>query len=596
MSEHQLSVESKAAALLIRLANVAEQQGNEAFLDILVADIADILQVATVLIGEISPDHKEVHVASMCHNSEVIKGVTYKLQATPCENVLSRQACFFPQKIQSLFPEDRMLSDIRAESYLGRPLFDRDGQIIGLIAVLDSKPMETDQVIGAIFKLFANQTANELIRIRMEQKLTHLAQNDSLTGWMERHHFYDLLEEELDLHNPNDYVLFFINIDNFRLINEAVGHLLGDQVLRQFSSRLRTVFQKEKVILCRYSGDEFAVFLKVTEETPAVGQLVDQLSSQIKMPMLIQDQISYITASIGISCYPQDASGGTLLVHRAEMAMKKAKERGKNNLVFFTEDIVDDRQRFSLKNELYEAITNRQFYLVYQPKWSWEGAVTGFEALVRWQHPTRGMIPPDEFIPLAEETGLINLLGDWVLKEACRQIREWNIAGIRDVTVAVNMSAVQFAKETILTDICAAVEEHHILYSSLIIEITEGMAMQNPDWTVSMINELQKRGIRVHLDDFGTGFSSLNYLSRFPVDAIKIDRSFVQNIGVDKRDTSIVNALLSIVSSLQLNVVAEGVETKEQAAYLIRHGCREMQGFYYSKPLPPKEAIAFCEN
>ncbi|OLN22050.1 hypothetical protein BTO30_11560 [Domibacillus antri] len=591
MKERYSEREKNAAEILVKLADAVTEQVGGHFFQSLVREIAEVLEVSTVLVGEFREKIEEVHVVAMYHDHKIIENISYNLAATPCANVVNKQACFYPENIQLLFPDDGMLADIHAQSYLGEPLCDAEGNVVGLIAVLDTNPMVSDQLISAVFRIFANRTANELIRRQMEEKLRRAAHFDTLTGWMERHHFYDVLEEKLSSQPDEKWVLFFIDIDNFKMINDSLGHVMGDQILRQFSGRLRFVFKEEEAVFCRFSGDEFAVLMKNRADEKAIKQLADKVFDSFQTPLLVNEHMSYMTASMGIALYPEDACGSTLLVHCADIAMNKAKTKGKNNYIFFSQDIVDDYDRYEMKNDLYEAVNNDGFHLVYQPKCACHtNKITGFEALIRWEHPARGFVSPESFIPVAEETGLIHPIGDWVLDEACRQIREWRDMGMTDVTVAINVSAVQFAKESILDDICGAVRRHDIPFSALIIEITEGMAMQNPQWTIEVLKGLRKKGILVHLDDFGTGFSSFNYLSRFPVDAIKIDRSFVQNIGIDQRDTSIVNALLGIVSSLGLNVVAEGVETKEQADYLQENGCLELQGFYFSRPLSSNDA------
>jgi len=411
---------------------------------------------------------------------------------------------------------------------------------------------------------------------------------DALTALPNQLMFYDQARRLIALAKRKSLPVgvMVVNIDHFREVNQTLGHMSGDELLRQVAGRLSGLL-RESDILGRLGGDVFAVLLPDVEDTSQAAIVARRVIDALLEPVRIEGQDIFVTASIGLVFHPQDGADAHELVSNAEIAVRHAKEHGRNNYQFYSALMHDDvRDRLFLETDLRNAIVREEFVLHYQAKVSCEnGRVTGAEALLRWQHPRRGIVPPDQFIPLLEETGLIIPVGRWVLQEACRQAVLWQQGGLDIPSVSVNLSARQLQSDTLLDDIAVTLQSSGLAPACLDLEITESMLMQNPDAAVHTLQALKEMGVTLSLDDFGTGYSSLAYLKRFPLDALKVDRSFVQDIAADADDASITRAVITMAHHLKLKVVAEGVETVEQLALLISHQCDIIQGYYFSRPL-----------
>jgi len=411
---------------------------------------------------------------------------------------------------------------------------------------------------------------------------------DALTALPNQLMFYDQARRLIALAKRKSLPVgvMVVDIDHFREVNQTLGHMSGDELLRQVAGRLSGLL-RESDILGRLGGDVFAVLLPDVEDTSQAAIVARRVIDALLQPVRVEGQDIFVTASLGLVFHPQDGSDAHELVSNAEIAVRHAKMNGRNNYQFYSALMHDDvRDRLFLETDLRNAIVHGEFMLYYQAKVSCEnGRVTGAEALLRWNHPRRGVVPPDQFIPLLEETGLIIQVGRWVLQEACRQAVIWQQSGLDIPSVSVNLSARQLQSETLLDDIADTLKLSGLAPACLDLEITESMLMQNPDAAVHMLRELKEMGVTLSLDDFGTGYSSLAYLKRFPLDALKVDRSFVQDIAADADDASITRAVITMAHHLKLKVVAEGVETVEQLALLISHQCDIIQGYYFSRPL-----------
>jgi EAL domain-containing protein (putative c-di-GMP-specific phosphodiesterase class I) len=343
--------------------------------------------------------------------------------------------------------------------------------------------------------------------------------------------------------------------------------------------------------VARLGGDEFVVILEETSDRNDIEQIAGHLLSVVGQPMQLSGHECHTTASIGIAVYPENGADAATLTKNADIAMYLAKEDGKNGFRFFSGEIkAQSIERLRLETELRRAVARQQFSLHYQPKVDMEsGQITGVEALLRWKHPELGLVSPAQFIPLAEETGLIVPIGRWVMREACAQNMAWQRRGLRPVSMAVNLSPRQFADEQLLHDVDEAIAASGMSPVLLQLEVTESMVMRNVTRAVRVLDAIQSRGIRLAIDDFGTGYSSMSLMKQFPIDTIKIDRSFVRDLPRDSEDQAIAQAIISMGKALGMTVVAEGVETAEQHAFLRDHRCDEIQGFLFSKPLPPRE-------
>ncbi|MES3022133.1 MAG: EAL domain-containing protein [Pseudomonadota bacterium] len=425
-----------------------------------------------------------------------------------------------------------------------------------------------------------------------ELRLLKLSHFDTLTGLPNRAQFYDALTRALAQAAEHHWTIgvLFLDIDRFKNINDTLGHPLGDDLLRQFSIRLVGCLRARDVV-GRFGGDEFAVILMLPEGPQNVVAVVDKIRELLRRPFDLEGQEATVTVSIGITVYPDDGLDADTLIKYADTAMYRAKDAGRDAFRFFTAEMnAQSLARLDLENALRRAIDNHEFVLYYQPKVHiGSGRVSGAEALIRWQRPGHGMVSPALFIPILEETGLIVRVGTWVINEACSQIARWGAAGVGPVHVSVNVSGIQFFVGGLEEEVLNAIKLHGIAPELLELELTESSLMSNAEETIAVLRNLKALGISISIDDFGTGYSSLAYLKRFPIDKLKIDIAFVREVTSNPDDAAIVLAIINMAHSLKLRVIAEGVEKDAQLAYLRRHGCDEMQGYYFSRPLPGLE-------
>jgi diguanylate cyclase (GGDEF)-like protein len=429
-------------------------------------------------------------------------------------------------------------------------------------------------------------------KTKADERIEYLASHDSLTNLPNREMFNELLRYAIEAARryQRRFAVLFIDLDRFKIINDSLGHDAGDVLLVEIANRLRSSLRSSDVV-ARLGGDEFVVILEETAESDAIERIARNLLSVLSQPLQLSGHECHTTASIGIAMYPSDGSDVQTLTKNADMAMYLAKEDGKNGFRFFTNAIkTQSIERLTLETALRRALDRNQFALHYQPKVDMTtGQITGVEALLRWTHPDLGVLPPAQFIPLAEETGLIVPIGRWVLNEACAQNMAWQRRGLRPVSMAVNLSPRQFVDEHLLQDIDEALAASGMSPVLLQLEVTESMVMRNVSRAVKVLDAIQSRGIRLAIDDFGTGYSSMSLMKQFPIDTIKIDRSFVRDLPRDSEDQAIAQAIISMGKALGMTVVAEGVETVEQQTFLRDHACDEMQGYLFSKPVPPRQ-------
>jgi len=424
-------------------------------------------------------------------------------------------------------------------------------------------------------------------RLAVEEKMVYLAQFDALTGLPNRHLFQDRLAQAMALakRNGRPMAVLFIDLDRFKLVNDTLGHGFGDKLLQEAGRRLRSCVRDSDTV-GRLGGDEFAAILSGLRGPGDAGLVAQKIVDVFKQPFDLGAGETFVTASIGITLYPADNDSAEALVMNADAAMYRAKEQGRNNFQYFTRDMNERTvQRMQLETALRRALERGEFRLHYQPKADLAtGEICGVEALLRWQHPDKGMVMPGDFIPVLEDTGLIVPAGEWVIRTACSQIKAWQAAGLRVPPVAVNLSARQFEQKN-LKDVVAEILRDTKVDPSLIeFEITESLLMNDPEAAAHTLDSLKQSGVRLSMDDFGTGYSSLGYLKRFPIDALKIDRTFVRDLCTDPDDATLTRAIIHLARNLRLKVVAEGVETKEQLAFLISNGCDEIQGYLFARP------------
>ncbi|MFY0543967.1 bifunctional diguanylate cyclase/phosphodiesterase [Brevibacillus sp. H7] len=435
------------------------------------------------------------------------------------------------------------------------------------------------------------QEFNVMMSVLEESQGTimHRAYHDFLTDLPNRNLFYEQLEQALETaaRQHHQVAILFIGLDKFKQINDTFGHEVGDLLLLMATQRLLACIRSDD-FLSRLGGDEFIVLLPSIAERGMIDNIADRIRESLSEPFHLKNHQVYASASIGISIYPSDGTDPEILIKHADMAMRRVKREGKNNYRQFTPDMQEETDRkLLLEHHLRLAVERNELQLYYQPKVCMHtGRITGMEALLRWMHPELGVISPEEFIPLAEETGLITSIGEWVLRTACRQNKSWQLAGFPPVSVAVNLSSIQFEQDDLVAIIEQVLRDTGMDPHFLELEITESIAIQNIDHVVEKLLTLRKMGIHISIDDFGTGYSSLSYLKRFPIDSLKIDKAFVRDIT---EDANIPTAIIAMAHRLSLSVTAEGVETNEQLELLRKLRCNFLQGYLFSEPLPAHE-------
>jgi len=475
------------------------------------------------------------------------------------------------------------------------------------------EPIEVLQCASALTRKWQDQqilrrhvqSLENMVSIRTKgleaanNQLRHLATHDALTGLPNRVLLDDRLAQAI-MHaerNRKQFAVLVLDLDRFKFINDSLGHHAGDDLLGRVAMRLRGVVNEIDTV-ARVGGDEFVLVLSSATDRAAAERIAQLAIDALKSPVHIAGVNLHTSTSIGIALYPADATAAETLVARADAAMYCAKQRGRNSLQCFEPGMDSPtRDRVKLESDLHNALALQQFELYYQPKV--ETSTDDFhscEALIRWRHPERGIIMPEKFISLAEESGLISAIGEWVLREVCRQCKAWQREGLPRLRVAVNVSAAQFRQGNLLSVIRQAVNEAGLDPRFLELELTESAVMTNPEESASILEELSAMGVLVSVDDFGTGYSSMSYLRRFPIDNLKIDRGFVKDLMTRADDASIVRAIISLAHSLRLKVVAEGVETPEQLDSLKSMGCDQYQGFHFSPPLPAAEFAALMRS
>jgi len=425
-----------------------------------------------------------------------------------------------------------------------------------------------------------------------EQKLDHLAHHDPLTGLPNRLLLNARMEQSMArAHRSNDMLaVLFLDLDHFKNVNDTLGHPVGDQLLQEVAHRLTACVRKEDTVT-RLGGDEFTIVLEELHDSRFAGKVALKIIDELAKIFLLKGHEVFVTCSIGISIFPNDGNDITTLLKNADSALYRAKDEGRNNYQYYTEELTTRAmERMVMETNLRHALERNELVVYYQPQVDlYSGRVIGMEALLRWRHPEIGLIPPDAFIPLAEETGLIIPIGEWVLRTACARLKSWIDDGLPELRVAVNLSSRQFNQKNLPETIADILRDTGLKPQCLELELTERIVMQDADNSVEMLDSLKKLGIQFSIDDFGTGYSSLSYLKRFPIDRIKIDKSFVDHITTDSEDASISQAIISMSHGMNLKTVAEGVETLEQQEFLRSHQCDEIQGFYFSRPLPEME-------
>lgn len=470
-------------------------------------------------------------------------------------------------------------------------------EVMGLRKNFSAFPLElkTSQIRIQEKLLFIITARDISDRKDAEQRISYLASHDALTSLPNRTLLQDRIQQTL-LHNSRNNhqaAVLFIDLDKFKVINDTLGHDIGDILLKEAAARLVAEVRSEDTV-ARQGGDEFIILLSTINHPQDASAIAQKLLDSLTRPFVINGKELHISASIGIAIYPDDGNDIGLLLKNSDIAMYHAKESGRNNYQFFSPKMNEQAaEKQALGNDLRHAVERNELFLVYQPVVDMvSGNIAGMEVLLRWQHPVIGLVSPVKFIPLAEESELILTIGAWVLRSACKQMLEWQQQGYEVPRLAINLSAKQFHQKSLAENIAVILRENGVDPRFFGFEITESMLIHNVEEVVDTLLKLSNMGLEISIDDFGTGYSSLSYLKRFPINKLKIDKSFVDDIATHPDDAAIVKAIIAMAHGLQMKVVTEGVETKQQLDFLRLHGCEQYQGYIFSKPLPASEIVA----
>ncbi len=501
-------------------------------------------------------------------------------------NLLGYTSTNLPRNIHDLtLPEHHRLDEEAFEKLMAfgacapfeKEFLKQDGTPI---PVLFGAALHEEEIACFVVDLSQNRQAKE--------KLNHLAYHDALTDLPNQVLFKDRLKQAIALSRRSDQMqaVLLLNLDRFKTINDSLGYTAGDRLLQSVAQRLSSCVRESDTV-ARFGGDEFAVLLTQIPRAQDAANVASAIKAALDQAFLFEDQEIFMSSSIGISLYPHDGRDTAGLLKTAGAALDRSKSLGGNVYQFYTAGgTTRALKQLVLENNLRPGLERAEFFVQYQPQVDIRGFhLVGMEALVRWQHPSLGLLYPGEFVPLAEESGLILALGDWVLRNACAQNKAWQDAGLTPLCLSVNFSARQFQQPTFIADVANILKETNLDPRWLELELTESSIMKDPETAIEKLHELKLMGIKVAVDDFGTGYSSLNYLKRFPIDTLKIDKTFVSDVCKDPHDTAIVRAIINLGHALDLTVIAEGVETKEQLQYLSALECDVVQGFLFSKAL-----------
>ncbi len=465
----------------------------------------------------------------------------------------------------------------------------KNGDVFPALLAINSVHDDTGNLINYISVMTDISTLKQT-----QERFQHLAHHDPLTDLPNRLLFHARLEHALERAKRENFLVavMYIDLDNFKQVNDSLGHPVGDQLLQEVAKRISGRLREQDTV-SRVAGDEFNVILEQIDSAEDVTLVAGKLLSAFDVPMVLDKHELHITISIGIAIFPDDGLDVTTLVKNADAAMFRSKHKGRSCYSLYTSELTQAAsERLQIENDLRKAIKQEEFVVYYQPQYLMSsGTLVGAEALVRWNHPEHGLIPPNKFIPVAESTGLIVALGEWVLRTACIQVKQWSEDGLSLQRISVNVAGQQIQNGEMVKTVEQALAYAGVKPETLELEITENFIMGHEDDAIKVLEQLQALGVCLAIDDFGTGYSSLSYLKRLPIDRLKVDRSFVSDIPMDMNDVAITKAVLAMAKSLELDVIAEGVETKEQLEFLQAEGCDEAQGFYYSRPVPADEFV-----
>ncbi|MEW9797104.1 putative bifunctional diguanylate cyclase/phosphodiesterase [Alteromonas sp. CYL-A6] len=589
--EKQQRQRIKLETAFARIAKTVSAPGSRDFYSAMVSVLYDFAKADLVLLGQIaSDDPGTVNTVVVLREGKNAQNFSYQLKGTPCENAIQHGICRYEKQVAALFPGDTMLADEGIESYLGVAFQNSQGETTGLLALLYRHPVETDDKTDLIMQVFAARAGAEFERDHLESRLKRMAYTDYISGLPNRARLLEVVNQtffDCQRHHRNA-MLMLVDLDGFGEINRKYGNDVGDQVIRQIGNKL-SHYASGDIFIARNGGDEFVVLLKTIQGDARALMNVHwaAISAIINGVCQVGHRRVQVMCSMGAVVFPEQISERFDTMSAAEHALKQAKENGRNQCSLFDPEMLTSLvARRELNNDLAAALRSPgQLSVVYQPKVNHQGVLFGAEALLRWHHPVKGIISPAEFIPMAEESGVIHALGLWVLTEVCEQIRRWKKLQVAFGQVSVNVTAMQFDDPGFAANVQRIMKACEVSPDELELEITESGLLSDSGAAVETLTSLRGTGMSVALDDFGTGYSSLSYLRDLPIDVLKIDKSFVDNL-FDARSAELIRAIIAIGKVMQLAIIAEGTETEAQVKELHAMGCDYYQGYYFSRPLP----------
>ncbi|MDC8829813.1 putative bifunctional diguanylate cyclase/phosphodiesterase [Alteromonas gilva] len=596
----ELDERARLEHAITQLAEGFRVTDSERFYESMLRSLYELSGARYIFIGLKHDDTAVPRINTHCvmKDGVVIDNFSYTLSGTPCEVAAQSEVCVYSEGVARLFPEDKMLTDLQLESYIGTPLLG-DGEVDGLLVLLHDTPFIPDKKLLQAIEIFAARATAEIRREQTEIRLRQMAYFDYGTQLPNQARLFEVLNSSY-AHSQQDgttSVMMLFDLDRFTEVNRNYGYDTGEHVLRVLGLRLGN-YVGDDIFIARNAGDEFAVVLQNLTAAPEAATKIhwEAIRAIIRQPIDIEGIALVVDCSMGAVLYPNQTQNRYDVIRAAETALQQAKHGGRGSMKLFDPQQLAhlDRQREIERGLVIALQSSAQLSVAYQPKVTQHGQCHGAEALLRWEHPTQGFISPAEFIPVAENSALILKLGDWVINNVCGQLEAWFAQGLpSSFVVSVNVSALQFAEDDFVSTILDTVAKYQVKPANIEFELTETGLLQNMDFAVQRLNRLIEAGFSVSLDDFGTGYSSLSYLRELPLHVLKIDKSFVDKVH-DESSAELIRSIISIGHHMDLRIVAEGTETSDQVDLLSEMGCEFFQGYYFSRPLPPHHFLNWC--
>ncbi len=602
----ELKLRRKAETAITQIMEAVSTTTGTDFFKAMTVRMAEILQADSCgVVSMITENSELVETLAYYYDGAVIDNTQYPLNGTPCETIIGQQTRSYVSNVQNIFPQDIHLCETNMESYVGIPLFDSHDNPLGLLFAMFRSPIEDISFNESVMRIFAARTVAEIERSQTEEKIKHMAYYDDLTQLPNRAYLMDRLQQAIGYskRQKSQLAVIILDIDHFKKINDSLGHQIGDGLLKEVAKRLQQCLRKEDTV-ARLGGDEFVLLLAGFDSNETainyISHIATLLNQKVKEHYYISEHNLMITSSCGISIYPDDGETAELLIKHADTAMYSVKENGRDNYQFFSSEMnISAMERLEMESAIHQAITKQQFEVAYQPKVAVkDNKILGAEILLRWNHPELGYISPDRFIPVANETGQIIQLGDFIFQQACIQASElWcNNDSCEEISsLSVNVSPRQFLHDNFISKIQQTMEKYQTNPCCLELEVTENILIEDTQKVCEKLQTLKELGLKISIDDFGTGYASLRYLQQLPIDMIKIDRSFIIHICENQNDLAIVKTIMTMAENLNIEVIAEGVETKEQLKILTQLGCEAYQGYLFSKPVNKDDFISLLQ-